>query len=57
MDDLGSVIIVMLIGAAFGVLVSLAIADSMWKAETVERGLAIYCPQDGSWAWIEECQK
>ena len=26
-----------------------------WQADTVDRGLAIYCPDDGQWAWIGEC--
>jgi hypothetical protein len=28
-----------------------------WEAETVSRGLAIYCPTSGDWAWKGECDK
>ena len=47
------------LGLAFGLFVtwvggSLA-ATSYWKSEIVERGLATYCPKNGEWAWIGEC--
>lgn len=29
--------------------------DRVWKKMTVERGLALYCPDDGVWAWNGEC--
>jgi hypothetical protein len=28
-----------------------------WQKLTVERGLALYCPKDGVWAWNGECEK
>ena len=30
--------------------------DRVWKKMTVERGLALYCPNDGVWAWNGECK-
>jgi hypothetical protein len=26
-----------------------------WQDETVNRGLAQYCPETGNWAWLGEC--
>ena len=33
------------------------VTNSIWKSETVNRGLALYCPNDGEWAWKGECGK
>lgn len=30
--------------------------NGVWKKLTVERGLALYCPDDGVWAWNGECK-
>lgn len=54
--ELGAIII----GAfAFGVFVGAAAGfeggSDAWRAETVQRGLATYCPTNGEWAWIGEC--
>jgi hypothetical protein len=35
--------------------ISSSIARDNWQKQTTERGLAIYCPLDGEWAWIGEC--
>ena len=32
------------------------IVNSGWKTDSVDRGLAIYCPTDGEWAWVGECK-
>lgn len=26
-----------------------------WQRDTIERGLAQYCPNNGEWAWKGEC--
>jgi hypothetical protein len=36
---------------------SWGITNNLWKADTVERGLAMYCPDNGQWAWNGECGK
>jgi len=36
---------------------SWGITNDLWKRDTVHRGLAIYCPTDGEWAWNGECGK
>lgn len=28
-----------------------------WQKTTVDRGLAIYCPSNGKWAWLGECKQ
>jgi hypothetical protein len=30
--------------------------NTEWRADTVARGLAQYCPTDGAWAWKGECE-
>lgn len=30
---------------------------SVYKHGAIERGYAIYCPDDGKWAWKGECDK
>jgi len=49
-----------LVGLWLGLMVAViawGVTDSNWKHETVERGLALYCPNDGQWAWNGECGK
>jgi len=48
------------LGLCFCVLFAVAswgVTNSNWKLDTVERGLALYCPNDGQWAWNGECGK
>jgi hypothetical protein len=48
------------LGVCFGVLITVmawGVTNNLWKADTVERGLAMYCPDDGQWAWNGECGK
>ncbi len=49
------------IAAALGIAIvsasaALSVERVLWRTETVQRGLAIYCPQDGQWAWVGECE-
>jgi hypothetical protein len=47
-------------GAVAGLIVGCALFGSMinsgWKTDIVNRGLAIYCPTDGQWAWVGGCK-
>lgn len=46
------------IGFWFGVMVAVlawGVTNTGWKHDTVQRGLATYCPTDGQWAWVGEC--
>ena len=58
-DFIGGAFAGFLIGLLFGLLltfsVGLQVTNNLWKAETTERGLAMYCPINGEWAWIGEC--
>ena len=38
-------------------IATIFVTNDLWKADTVERGLAMYCPDDGQWAWNGECKK
>jgi len=33
------------------------VTNNIWKRDTVERGLAMYCHDNGQWAWNGECGK
>lgn len=43
------------LGALIAVI-SWGVTDTNWRQETVNRGLALYCPNDGEWAWKGECE-
>lgn len=48
------------LGICFGVLITVVawgVTNTIWKLDTVDRGLALYCPNDGQWAWVGECGK
>jgi hypothetical protein len=57
MDDLLEVLAGLLVGFIIGAIGFGIGVNEDWRTDTVERGLAIYCPQDGQWAWIGECGK
>ena len=46
-------------GVALALLPTLYLGERLttweWQVETVQRGLAQYCPMTGEWAWIGEC--
>ena len=47
-------------GLWLGILVAVVsweVTNNLWKADTVQRGLAMYCPNNGQWPWNEECGK
>lgn len=49
-----------IVGLWIGLMVAIiawGVTDNAWKADTVERGLAMHCPTDGQWAWNGECGK
>jgi hypothetical protein len=53
MDEFGlGAVLGLIVGAvAFGFTV-----ESGWRTDIADRGLAIYCPTDGQWAWVGECK-
>lgn len=48
-----------LIGLSFGLLIGLTLGSvfggSAYKQEAIERGYALYCPNNGEWSWAGEC--
>ena len=36
-------------------IATIGVTNNIWKADTVERGLAMYCPDNGQWTWVGEC--
>ena len=49
-----------LVGLWLGLMVAViswGVTNKNWKLDTVERGLALYCPTDGQWAWNGECDE
>jgi hypothetical protein len=46
------VVLGLIVGATFLGLTT----STGWKTDIVDRGLAIYCPTDGQWAWVGECK-
>lgn len=45
-------------GFCFAVLIAVSswgVTSTIWRQDTVDRGLALYCPNDGQWAWMGEC--
>jgi hypothetical protein len=43
----------------FGVIMILSVGilffQPDYKQEAIDRGFAVYCQDDGSWAWVGEC--
>lgn len=50
----GAIVVFILIGLATLGLMTLTF-DSPYQKQAIERGFAQYCPHDGKWAWIGEC--
>lgn len=55
-DIVSAIMFGVLIGLVIGGSVASSISVNEWRKDTVARGLAIYCPQNGQWAWIGECK-
>lgn len=43
--------------ATVGALIDADTSREVWQRATVDRGLALYCPLDGQWAWLGECKE
>lgn len=48
---LGSVV-----GGVLATLYGQYSVDQDWRARTIERGVAVECPDTGQWAWAGECE-
>lgn len=38
-----------------GILVGGSLVGESYREEAVERGYALYCPNNGDWAWVGDC--
>ena len=52
----GSVVLSFFAVIAVGFFLGRSATNTSWELEAVSRGVAIYCPLDGSWAWNDECK-
>jgi hypothetical protein len=41
--------------AIMTLLVGILFFQPDYKQEAIDRGFAVYCQDDGSWAWVGEC--
>lgn len=51
------VLLGMVVGLASTYFVGAAVTNGKWQQHLIERGLAIYCPLDGSFAFNGECDE
>jgi len=59
MDGEGFLMIALVVAClsfGFGCGVGSAHSDEWWKRDAIRRGNAIYCPDDGEFAFIGECE-
>lgn len=58
-DIIGATTLGLIFGLFFGILTTfwfgITNERNHWHRNTIERGLAQYCPNDGKWAWKGEC--
>ncbi len=55
MDDGGVFIVVLVVGLIIGILIGHIATSQDFQAEAIQRGYALFCPQDGEFAWKDEC--
>lgn len=55
-DEVSAFVIGIFFGGLLAAILLMHVADRAWRKETVERGLALYCPDDGKWSWNGECE-
>jgi hypothetical protein len=57
MSDTGILVVFSVTLSVVVMLLTNVATEQHWKADALERGLAMYCPDDGRWAWNGECGK
>jgi len=58
MDEAGSVFFAgFVIGAIVATIFTVNIINQDWHVDLINRGYAIYCPDDGEFAYKGECDK
>ena len=56
-DDGGAFFLGCIVGAAVAVFFTIHILNGDWHVDLINRGYAIYCPDDGGFAYKGECDK
>lgn len=56
MDEFSVAMVAFAIGFLVGGVVAVSLTTSEFERDTIQRGLAQYCPTDGAWAWKGECK-
>lgn len=58
-DVMSAFLRLLIVAIGFGSLMTLVAGllffQPDYKQEAIDRGFAIYCQGDGSWAWVGEC--
>lgn len=55
-DDFMGVVVAVLIAFGGGLFIGSTLQSNMDQKEVISRGYAIYCPDDGKFAWVGECE-
>ena len=55
--DAFDVTICVVVGFILGVLICDYIIKANYRTDAIERGYALYCPDDGKFAWVGECDE
>jgi len=56
-DSWPALIFIAFLGFLLGMIIGSLLEGGEYKAQAIERGYALYCPADGDWAWVGECDK
>ncbi len=57
MDEGGAFFVGCIVGAVVATIFTAGILTQDWHVDLINRGYAIYCPDDGEFAYKGECDK
>ena len=59
MDELAfvGIFVVVLVGGLTALIVMLSHPEPDLHRQAIERGYGLYCPMDGEFAWVGECEE
>lgn len=55
--DIDSIAIGILVGFILGGFISNSITKASYRTDAIERGHALYCPDNGKFEWVGECDE
>lgn len=55
--DIDSIVIGMVVGFILGGFVFISITKASYRTEAIQRGHALYCPDNGKFEWVGECDE